>query len=884
METAEVEIRPGKIPDPKTPFANGSSLCYHKKEIEFVPARKPFNGLTYSNGDFKIETLNPVGPDSKGRPGSINPAQANGNGRKAEAPEAPEGWLDQELSFRASFQRIGAGLENLGNTCFLNSVLQCLTYTEPLAAYLQTGKHQSSCRINGFCALCAIQKHVSRALKATGRILAPKDLVSNLRCISRNFRNARQEDAHEYMVNLLESMHRCCLPSGVPTESPGAYEKSLVHKIFGGRLRSQVKCLQCNHCSNKFDPFLDLSLEIAKADTLMKALGHFTAAEHLDGGAKQYQCQKCREKVRALKQLTIHKAPYVLTIHLKRFHSHDPGQKINKSVRFDTTLDFKPFVSGPYDGDLKYSLYGVLVHHGWSTHSGHYYCYVRTSTNMWYSLDDNQVRQVNESTVLQQKAYMLFYVRNRDTTPRKRAENLQRENLKENHGSNRVPFNFSQSSSSSVQFTQISDKCGLAMSSCSVITKDIMTVCSSNKVMNGSSINGSTGFVSVPKAPLSGESEKSTAPMITNYDVAAHSTTASGQLNDRTSSGNLKGSTPADVKSPIAKCLKDAAGEKLVGLKRSDKNPVNKTSEEIDSMKSVNESSCQSSQVNAPIEAENAADGDTEVAHRESVVLTASPIIHNESLQVETIVSNTHKKLKKKHVKHQFAKIHFGSRVLLGASLGPRKKRLKAKRCSSSTKKDRPTSDLGPSTSEISKPVLLVLEQSQTKKVKSHRRKVDHEGQKEAMSSSGEVGMRTAENCAVLASGWQSEKNISSTLKVSDGKLRVLENANDSKRDTMQNGLMSMLTRGLEETLVAHWDGVDLPHSPTMESNAAETAIGYVLDEWDEEYDRGKRKKIRQSRHNFDGPNFFQEIASENFKLKKAKIDRARLGNQPLRI
>lgn len=58
--------------------------------------------------------------------------------------------------------------------------------------------------------------------------------------ISRNFRNARQEDAHEYMVNLLECMHKCCLPSGIPSESPGAYEKSFVHKIFGGRLRSQV--------------------------------------------------------------------------------------------------------------------------------------------------------------------------------------------------------------------------------------------------------------------------------------------------------------------------------------------------------------------------------------------------------------------------------------------------------------------------------------------------------------------------------------------------------------------------------------------------------------------------------------------------------------------
>lgn len=43
------------------------------------------------------------------------------------------------------------------------------------------------------------------------------------------------------------------------------------------------------------------------------------------------------------------------------------------------------------DGDLKYTLYGVLVHAGWSTHSGHYYCFVRTSSGMWYSLDDNRV-------------------------------------------------------------------------------------------------------------------------------------------------------------------------------------------------------------------------------------------------------------------------------------------------------------------------------------------------------------------------------------------------------------------------------------------------------------------------------------------------------------
>lgn len=109
----------------------------------------------------------------------------------------------------------------------------------------------------------------------------------------------------------------------------------------------QVKCMQCNYCSDKFDPFLDLSLEIVKADSLYKALAHFTAKEQLDGGERHYQCQQCKQKVKALKQLTIHKAPDVLTIHLKRFGSHVQGQKIDKKILFGPTLDLKPFVTGP---------------------------------------------------------------------------------------------------------------------------------------------------------------------------------------------------------------------------------------------------------------------------------------------------------------------------------------------------------------------------------------------------------------------------------------------------------------------------------------------------------------------------------------------------------
>lgn len=42
-------------------------------------------------------------------------------------------------------QNVGVGLFNLGNTCFINSALQCLTYTPPLANYMLSLEHTQSC-------------------------------------------------------------------------------------------------------------------------------------------------------------------------------------------------------------------------------------------------------------------------------------------------------------------------------------------------------------------------------------------------------------------------------------------------------------------------------------------------------------------------------------------------------------------------------------------------------------------------------------------------------------------------------------------------------------------------------------------------------------------
>ncbi|KAH0862461.1 hypothetical protein HID58_079672, partial [Brassica napus] len=67
----------------------------------------------------------------------------------------------------------GLGLKNLGNTYFLNSVLQFLTYTEFLDAYFLDVSNVKRFHVTGFCALCAMQRHVRTTLQASGGIAAP---------------------------------------------------------------------------------------------------------------------------------------------------------------------------------------------------------------------------------------------------------------------------------------------------------------------------------------------------------------------------------------------------------------------------------------------------------------------------------------------------------------------------------------------------------------------------------------------------------------------------------------------------------------------------------------------------------------------------------------
>ncbi|CAL9703107.1 unnamed protein product [Knipowitschia caucasica] len=336
------------------------------------------------------------------------------------------------------------GLRNIGNTCFLNAIVQCLSHTHGLRDYcLLTSYRHEKFNKEDAKLLEAFTKVLSSLWDVNGddRAVNPKQFYNVFKEAVPYFSGYSQQDAQEFLRFLLDKLHteinrrpyvqRVKEPEQkfarfrLSEEATSMWKRHLerddsrIVDLFAGQLRSSLHCSVCSHYSNTFDVFCDLSLPIPKRSsggevTLKECLDLFSQEERLDKDNSP-MCERCNRRTESTKRLSVQRFPQVIVLHLNRFTtSRWAISKSTVQVSFPlTNLDLGPY--GPVDsGPMLYNLYAICNHSG-TVNMGHYTACC-LDENGWCLYNDSSITQVSENQLQTNQAYVLFYKRSNCTT------------------------------------------------------------------------------------------------------------------------------------------------------------------------------------------------------------------------------------------------------------------------------------------------------------------------------------------------------------------------------------------------------------------------------------------------------------------------------------
>jgi len=330
------------------------------------------------------------------------------------------------------------GLANLGNTCFMNSALQCLSHTYELNDFLDTEEHKVLMNKKPDSLILMEWDKLRKMIWSENCTISPGGFVMAIRKVAKIkgehiFTGYAQNDLTEFLVFLIECFHEA-INREVEMEIKGAaktskdelakkcyemvknmYERdySELLSIFYGTHVSTISSMEGDKLSDSPEPFLMLNLEIPKVKRrpdMYDCLDAYTKLETLEGDNMYFNNDKKKHE-KVMKSIQFWNLPTILIIVLKRFiFENNKGRKNEKTVDFDIdTLDLTKYVLGYNKGSYVYELYGIC-NHGGGVQGGHYTSFVKTANKKWYHFNDTSCKEIVDVNQLKSsRAYCFFY-------------------------------------------------------------------------------------------------------------------------------------------------------------------------------------------------------------------------------------------------------------------------------------------------------------------------------------------------------------------------------------------------------------------------------------------------------------------------------------------
>ncbi|KAJ5286999.1 hypothetical protein N7478_002685 [Penicillium angulare] len=327
-----------------------------------------------------------------------------------------------------------AGLKNLSNTCYLNSLMTQLFMNvefRDFMLHLNLVDSQSSQTL-----LDETQKLFAWMQDTWTKSVDPQSFVESIRTYDNEAIDVTiQMDVDEFYNLLFDRWEAQIVDSK---------DKKKFRSFYGGQLVQQIKSKECSHISERLEPFSAIQCDIKGKAGLEDSLQAYVEGEIMQGDNK-YSCTACGRHVDAVKRACLKDVPDNLIFHLKRFDFDMvtmTRSKINDEFQFPDKIDMTPYSvehlsepETPIEPDV-FELVGVLVHTG-TAESGHYYSYTRERPAAgvlpsWVEFNDSDVTRFDPSTIADQcfggqgesmqgmggvhinkvwNAYMLFYQR-----------------------------------------------------------------------------------------------------------------------------------------------------------------------------------------------------------------------------------------------------------------------------------------------------------------------------------------------------------------------------------------------------------------------------------------------------------------------------------------